>query len=179
MSWMSNLLSCSPEEVQGLVSGKLALRHAGRQTDSLKCVAQASKNRSLENFEKVRACRVNWITSMNRCNFFGCCFYPYALFIPYCRFRNTCFTSLLSPLPSISFYLTHFSPLFPPPSLQALTEYRGELRDDPIISTHLTTLYDNLLEQNLIRVIEPFSRVQVSLQLSVLWRVGACFSVQD
>lgn len=45
--------------------------------------------------------------------------------------------------------------------LQALTEYRPELRDDPIINTHLAKLYDNLLEQNLIRVIEPFSRVQV------------------
>uniref|UniRef100_A0A7N8YCZ7 RPA interacting protein n=1 Tax=Mastacembelus armatus TaxID=205130 RepID=A0A7N8YCZ7_9TELE len=44
----------------------------------------------------------------------------------------------------------------------ALTEYKAELRDDPIISTHLTKLYDNLLEQNLIRVIEPFSRVQIS-----------------
>ena len=43
---------------------------------------------------------------------------------------------------------------------QALTEYRAELRDDPIISTHLAKLYDNLLEQNLIRVIEPYSRVQ-------------------
>ncbi|KAG7280614.1 hypothetical protein CRUP_023233 [Coryphaenoides rupestris] len=75
--------------------GKSGLRHAGRQTDSLKCVAQASKNRSLADFEK------------------------------------------------------------------ALTEYRSELRDDPIISTHLATLYDNLLEQNLIRVIEPFSRVQI------------------
>uniref|UniRef100_A0A8C4XAH5 Proteasome 26S subunit, non-ATPase 11 n=1 Tax=Erpetoichthys calabaricus TaxID=27687 RepID=A0A8C4XAH5_ERPCA len=84
-----------PEDVQALISGKLALRYAGRQTDALKCVAQASKNRSLADFEK------------------------------------------------------------------ALTEYRGELRDDPIISTHLEKLYDNLLEQNLIRVIEPFSRVQV------------------
>lgn len=46
---------------------------------------------------------------------------------------------------------------------KALTEYKAELRDDPIISTHLTKLYDNLLEQNLIRVIEPFSRVQVIL----------------
>ena len=45
---------------------------------------------------------------------------------------------------------------------KALTEYKAELRDDPIISTHLTKLYDNLLEQNLIRVIEPFSRVQVT-----------------
>lgn len=53
-------------------------------------------------------------------------------------------------------------PLCPSPlSWQALTDYRAELRDDPIISTHLAKLYDNLLEQNLIRVIEPFSRVQV------------------
>nr|XP_006638291.1 PREDICTED: 26S proteasome non-ATPase regulatory subunit 11 [Lepisosteus oculatus] len=84
-----------PEDVQALISGKLALRYAGRQTDALKCVAQASKNRSLADFEK------------------------------------------------------------------ALTEYRAELRDDPIINTHLAKLYDNLLEQNLIRVIEPFSRVQI------------------
>ncbi|NWI46716.1 PSD11 ATPase, partial [Picathartes gymnocephalus] len=85
----------SPEDVQALVSGKLALRYAGRQTEALKCVAQASKNRSLADFEK------------------------------------------------------------------ALTDYRVELRDDPIINTHLAKLYDNLLEQNLIRVIEPFSRVQI------------------
>uniref|UniRef100_A0A8C9U1Y1 Proteasome 26S subunit, non-ATPase 11b n=1 Tax=Scleropages formosus TaxID=113540 RepID=A0A8C9U1Y1_SCLFO len=86
-----------PEDVQALISGKLALRYAGRQTDALKCVAHASKNRSLADFEK------------------------------------------------------------------ALSEYRAELREDPIISTHLTKLYDNLLEKNLIRVIEPFSRVQVEL----------------
>ncbi|NWU72480.1 PSD11 ATPase, partial [Pterocles burchelli] len=85
-----------PEDVQALVSGKLALRYAGRQTEALKCVAQASKNRSLADFEK------------------------------------------------------------------ALTDYKVELRDDPIINTHLAKLCDNLLEQNLIRVIEPFSRVQVS-----------------
>uniref|UniRef100_A0A8P4KTY9 PCI domain-containing protein n=2 Tax=Dicentrarchus labrax TaxID=13489 RepID=A0A8P4KTY9_DICLA len=94
---MLNLYICHQNtDVQALISGKLALRYAGRQTDSLKCVAQASKNRSLADFEK------------------------------------------------------------------ALTEYKAELRDDPIISTHLTKLYDNLLEQNLIRVIEPFSRVQIA-----------------
>uniref|UniRef100_A0A4W3HXX6 Proteasome 26S subunit, non-ATPase 11b n=1 Tax=Callorhinchus milii TaxID=7868 RepID=A0A4W3HXX6_CALMI len=43
----------TPEDVQALVSGKLALRYAGRQTDSLKCVARASKNRSLADFEKL------------------------------------------------------------------------------------------------------------------------------
>lgn len=64
MSWMSNLLSCcSPEEVQGLVGGKLALRHAGRQTDSLKCMAQASKNRSLDDFEKVKKSMLSELNS--------------------------------------------------------------------------------------------------------------------
>ncbi|XP_059929740.1 26S proteasome non-ATPase regulatory subunit 11A [Gadus macrocephalus] len=94
-----------PDEVHSLIGGKLALRHAGRQTESLKCVAQASKNRSLADFEK------------------------------------------------------------------ALTEYKRELRDDPIISTHLDTLYDTLLEQNLIRVIEPFSRVQIA-HISTLIKLG-------
>jgi len=36
-----------------------------------------------------------------------------------------------------------------------------ELEDDPIVRSHLDSLYDNLLEQNLCRIIEPFSRVQV------------------
>lgn len=30
-----------------------------------------------------------------------------------------------------------------------------------ILQTHLDSLYDTLLEQNLLRIIEPFSRVQV------------------
>ena len=67
---------------------------------------------------------------------------------------------------------------------QALTDYRAELRDDPIISTHLAKLYDNLLEQNLIRVIEPFSRVQVRTLLGTLaliwweWVSGQASSLQ-
>ncbi|RXN09657.1 26S proteasome non-ATPase regulatory subunit 11B [Labeo rohita] len=52
--------------------------------------------------------------------------------------------------------------LFALSHMKALTEYTKELRDDPIINTHLAKLYDNLLEQNLIRVIEPFSRVQIT-----------------
>jgi 26S proteasome regulatory subunit N6 len=37
-----------------------------------------------------------------------------------------------------------------------------ELNSDPIIRAHLTALYDNLLEQNLLRIVEPFNRVQVA-----------------
>ena len=37
-----------------------------------------------------------------------------------------------------------------------------ELTSDPIIRAHFTSLYDNLLEQNLLRIVEPFSRVEVA-----------------
>lgn len=44
----------------------------------------------------------------------------------------------------------------------ALEKFKTELLEDPIIQSHLNTLYDQMLEQNLCRIIEPYSRVQVS-----------------
>lgn len=38
----------------------------------------------------------------------------------------------------------------------------ADLLMDPVMSTHLAGLKDNLLEQNLIRVIEPFSKVEIT-----------------
>ncbi|KAM0748304.1 putative 26S proteasome non-atpase regulatory subunit Rpn6 [Meredithblackwellia eburnea MCA 4105] len=43
-----------------------------------------------------------------------------------------------------------------------LQAHKKELSDDPIIRNHLAALYDTLLEQNLVRIIEPFSRVEIS-----------------
>ena len=37
-----------------------------------------------------------------------------------------------------------------------------ELASDPIVRSHLSALYDSLLEQNLLRVIEPYSRVELA-----------------
>jgi len=89
------MLNC-PDDVQSIISGKLALRYAGEHIEAMKCIATASHNRSLSEFQ------------------------------------------------------------------DTLDKYQKELSKDLIIQRHLTKLYDNLLEQNLCRIIEPFARVEVS-----------------
>lgn len=44
----------------------------------------------------------------------------------------------------------------------ALVTYLSELRSDPIIKNHFNALYDNLLEQNLLKIIESYSVVELS-----------------
>ena len=48
-----------------------------------------------------------------------------------------------------------------------LKNYKKELEEDPIVKAHLGTLYDTMLEQNLCRIIEPYSRVQVSFIINL------------
>ena len=45
---------------------------------------------------------------------------------------------------------------------QILNAYSAHLGDDPIIAAHLGSLQDSLMEQNLKRIIEPFSRVEIA-----------------
>ncbi|KAG7665984.1 RPN6 [[Candida] subhashii] len=44
----------------------------------------------------------------------------------------------------------------------ALITYSTELKSDPIIKNHFNALYDNLLEQNLLKIIESYSCVELS-----------------
>merc|ERR1711899_87207 len=46
-------------------------------------------------------------------------------------------------------------------AMKAVKTYRVELEEDMIVSKHLDSLYNSMLEQNLCRIIEPYSKVQV------------------
>lgn len=92
---LSKIMLRNPEDVQTIMSGKLAVKYAGRDLDAMKAVAEASHKRSLASFQA------------------------------------------------------------------AVKQYRQELEEDPIVRAHLGSLYDSMLEQNLCRLVEPYSRVQV------------------
>ena len=44
-----------------------------------------------------------------------------------------------------------------------LSKYKVELEEDKIVKKHLGKLYQTMLEQNLCRIIEPYSKVQVRI----------------
>merc|ERR1712142_888206 len=92
---LSKVMLRTPEEVHNIVSGKLALKYSGADIEAMKLVAQASKKRSLADFQST------------------------------------------------------------------VGKYSKELKGDIIVARHLDTLYQTMLEQNLCRIIEPYSRVQV------------------
>merc|ERR1711983_418682 len=48
---MAKIMLNTPEEVTNLVSGKLALKHAGPELEAMKAVALSAKNRSLSDFQ--------------------------------------------------------------------------------------------------------------------------------
>ncbi|KAG1854667.1 hypothetical protein C8R48DRAFT_749478 [Suillus tomentosus] len=44
---------------------------------------------------------------------------------------------------------------------KALPDYKQKLSSDPTIRSHLAALYDTLLQQNLLRIVEPYSVVEI------------------
>jgi len=92
---LSKIMLNLTDDVHQIMTGKLAIKYAGRDIEAMKAVARAHSNRSLAEFEK------------------------------------------------------------------ALEDFKEELGSDPFIRSHFSALYDTLLEQNLVRVIEPFSRVEI------------------
>lgn len=50
----------------------------------------------------------------------------------------------------------------------ALINFKQEIEEDSLIQTHLNHFYDSLLEKNLVKIIEPYSRVEFSHLASIL-----------
>lgn len=51
---------------------------------------------------------------------------------------------------------------------KVLEEYKAELMDDRVVQRHLSELYDQLLQKHMLKVIEPYSRVQIGHVASLL-----------
>lgn len=45
---------------------------------------------------------------------------------------------------------------------KALLDYHSELSDDSTVQAHVAAVYDNLLQKNLLRIVELFSRVEIA-----------------
>eukprot|EP00698_Gefionella_okellyi_P015128 TRINITY_DN4250_c0_g1_i1.p1 TRINITY_DN4250_c0_g1~~TRINITY_DN4250_c0_g1_i1.p1 ORF type:complete len:444 (-),score=93.92 TRINITY_DN4250_c0_g1_i1:1654-2985(-) len=50
----------------------------------------------------------------------------------------------------------------------ALVKFSKELQEDALIKSHLSALQDTLLEQNLVRIIEPYSKVEITHVAAVI-----------
>ena len=98
---LTNMMLCKilanlPGEVASLLSGKHGLKYAGPELTAMGAVAKASKNRSLQEFQKV------------------------------------------------------------------VDTYGSILRADDLVSRRLDLLYDSMLEANLLKIINPYSCVEMS-----------------
>jgi len=51
---------------------------------------------------------------------------------------------------------------------QALVDFEKQLKGDLFIKSHLQDLYDKLLEENLVRIIEPYSKVEIEQVATVI-----------
>ncbi len=54
----------------------------------------------------------------------------------------------------------------------ALKQYTEELQSDDVVRAHFNTLYDKMMQQNLLRIIEPYSKVQV-IYTSIIFISGS------
>jgi 26S proteasome regulatory subunit N6 len=122
--------------VNAIINGKPGLRHQGPGLDAMRAVATAHQHRSLEARPHPN------------------------LPVPVAPTAHQhCF--LQAPRPVSPPSHTH-NPHCHQEFESAIATHAEHLNADPIISHHLSSLYDMLLQENIIRVIEPYSNVETS-----------------
>jgi hypothetical protein len=61
--------------------------------------------------------------------------------------------------------------------LQAFGRHRAELQCDNVVKAHFHTLSDGMLEKDLARIIEPYSRVQIEHVAKQIDMDRVCFNL--
>lgn len=93
---LSKVLGDHMQDIPGLLSGKFALKHSGRDLEAMAAITRASKSRSLGDFKA------------------------------------------------------------------SVAQYADRLKTDALISHHLDVLYEKMFEANLLKIIQPYSTVEIA-----------------
>ena len=93
---LSKVLGDHMQDVPGLLTGKFALKHSGRDLEAMAAISRAAKTRSLEDFTA------------------------------------------------------------------SVSQFADRLKTDDLISHHLDVLYEKMFEANLLKIIQPFSAVEIA-----------------
>jgi hypothetical protein len=145
----------SVSDVNQIISGKMGLKYAGTEMEAMRAVANAHKQRSLQAFSEAKTTYANGTVRRVLC----VCRSPPKLCLVFffCLFVVFCFVLYCFLFCTVLFFAWGVAVLTSPGWHRTT-----ELTKDPIIDTHLSELEDTLLEQNLCRIIEPFSCVEIA-----------------
>ncbi|KAF5311182.1 hypothetical protein D9611_013056 [Ephemerocybe angulata] len=135
--------SFDPEDVNALLTVKLAAKYAHlRDLESMRALARAHQDRNLAGSEKVLREYKDGASSTHL------------------GYYNLPTDSILNRFFLLRLLLRLLLVIAQRPSQLRWTTF-AELSSDPTIRSHLASLYDNLLEQNLLRIIEPYSVAEI------------------
>jgi 26S proteasome regulatory subunit N6 len=128
--------------VASIISGKLALKYSGRDLEAMQAVAKAGLNRSLSQYN----------TAINA--------FQVCVLVDIHAFSRPC--AVLWP---VTLRVSPWCRPCPHVCFQ-------ELSSDAIVRAHLGDLRNTMLEQNLLRILEPFSRVEVQLTVCLSFHLS-------
>jgi 26S proteasome regulatory subunit N6 len=134
---LSKIMGGQYEDVYAAINGKAGVKYAGIEIAAMRAITDAYKARSIHKFQQVQQ-RYNTGDESEGI---------FALRVSLWRCAHLVFDVFVCP--SCFFF-------------QVYAEFAPQLAHDLLLSTHLGELQEKLLEHNLLRLLEPFSRVQIA-----------------